>query len=354
MKYFDTYEQASKFAKLALDRMITLGVPPNPKNFTVWFAYFTKQHGDLNRLIDDMIADNQNLTPDHVERINEVFYGPDQAGEALRETSAKIQGAVSQVLDFIAKAGDETAQYGQALQDFSGQIAEDGGIDGIDGIDGIRDLVGTLIEDTRHMEEHSRQVQSKLATSTEEITTLRQDIESIRQESLTDGLTGIANRRSFDETLRQLADEAMAEGDDLCLLMCDIDHFKKFNDTWGHPLGDQVLRLVARTLVECIKGRDVAARYGGEEFTVILPQTELKNAVTLAQHIRSALATKKVVNRKTGKELGTVTISIGAALYRPGEPLAELIVRADAALYAAKAAGRNRVMAEAAPAVAVA
>ena len=126
--------------------------------------------------------------------------------------------------------------------------------------------------------------------------------------------------------------------------MCDIDHFKKFNDTFGHQTGDQVLRLVANCLSENVKGRDTAARYGGEEFAVILRGAPVDAAVTLADQIRMAVQSKKLVKKSTGDILGTITISIGAAEIGPGDAAASLIQRADACLYAAKNAGRNRVM----------
>ena len=129
--------------------------------------------------------------------------------------------------------------------------------------------------------------------------------------------------------------------------MCDIDHFKLFNDTWGHQTGDQVLRLVGHCLSENVKGRDTAARYGGEEFVVILRQTGLDSAVSLANQIRANVESKKLVKRSTGDILGTITISIGVAQLHPGESPSSLIERADTCLYAAKNAGRNRVMSEA-------
>jgi diguanylate cyclase len=131
------------------------------------------------------------------------------------------------------------------------------------------------------------------------------------------------------------------------LVMCDIDHFKTFNDTWGHQTGDQVLRLVANCLSENVKGRDTAARYGGEEFAVILPQTSLADAVGLADQIRGKVESKKLVKKSTGDILGMITISMGVAQYNPQESLDEFVARADTCLYAAKHAGRNRVVCEA-------
>ena len=139
--------------------------------------------------------------------------------------------------------------------------------------------------------------------------------------------------------------DSMATGKMLSLLMVDIDFFKKFNDEHGHQIGDEVIKLVARVLQSSIKGQDVAARYGGEEFSIILPDTSIQNAVSVGEHIRKSMASRKIVRRNSGKTFGNITLSIGAAQYEPGEAMSALIERADAALYQAKEGGRNRVMA---------
>lgn len=340
MEFFETDDEARSFAKTAIGLMDQLGVAPNPKNFAVWYAYCTKQYADLNHAIDSILKKTKKLSPKHTDEIYQTFFGADIEGSAIRDTSRNIQGALTQILDVLAESGKETAEYGQTLQDFSGRLSD------APQSDDLRGLVDGLLGETRKMEQHSRKVEDRLRTSSQEVGVLRSKLEMVQQEALTDGLTGISNRKSFDRFLRETANESEADETPLCLLMCDIDHFKKFNDTWGHQFGDQVLRLVAKTLVECIKGRDLAARYGGEEFAIVLPQTGLKNAVTLAENIRAALATKKVVKRSTGEDLGTVTMSIGAAEYRSGETLSKLVGRADTALYGAKQGGRNRVLSE--------
>jgi diguanylate cyclase len=134
-------------------------------------------------------------------------------------------------------------------------------------------------------------------------------------------------------------------------MLTDIDHFKAFNDNFGHLTGDQVLRLVAMAVKHNVKGKDTAARYGGEEFAVVLPNTALRAAVTVADHIRRAVMAKELMKRSTGEHLGRITISIGVAALRKGDSGQSLIERADTCLYAAKRHGRNRVMCETDPEV---
>ncbi len=168
----------------------------------------------------------------------------------------------------------------------------------------------------------------------------------MQKEALTDALTGIPNRKSFDMRLRVAAREARENEEPLSLLFADIDHFKHFNDTFGHQIGDQVLRLVARTLTDSVKGRDTPARHGGEEFAIILPQTPLNAARIVADQIRLGLMRRRLVGRDRRDNYGSVTLSFGAAEYRPGESLTTFVERADAALYFAKRHGRNRVATE--------
>src|SRR5208282_4840706 len=193
-----------------------------------------------------------------------------------------------------------------------------------------------LVSATRSMEARTKNLETELQRSSREVNELRSKLDDVRKESLTDQLTGIANRKAFDADLRDAVSQARESGEPLCLLMCDIDHFKAFNDTWGHLTGDQVLRLVAGCLSENVKGRDTAARYGGEEFAVILRNTSLTNAVGLANQIRLYVERKKLVKKSTGDILGTISISIGVAQLTGEDTLALFIQRADSCLYGAK------------------
>ena len=151
----------------------------------------------------------------------------------------------------------------------------------------------------------------------QEIEELQQNLEAVRTESLTDPLTTLANRKYFDVELGRAIAEAKQKSEPLSLLMTDVDNFKAFNDKYGHLTGDQVLRLVAISVKQNVKARDIAARYGGEEFMVALPSTPLQHAITIADQIRHAVMTKELMKRSSGERLGRVTISIGVAALRP-------------------------------------
>ncbi|GAB4414019.1 MAG: hypothetical protein OHK0032_10100 [Thermodesulfovibrionales bacterium] len=157
-----------------------------------------------------------------------------------------------------------------------------------------------------------------------------------------DGLTGLNNHRTFQERLEMEVARAKRYKHNMSLLMMDIDNFKKFNDTYGHRVGDEVLKRVACRVTESIRNVDFAARYGGEEFAVILPETPLDGAVVTAEKIREAVMNHKIMI--DNRDISSVTISIGVAAYPEDATEREsLIEKADKALYAAKKASRNRV-----------
>ena len=180
----------------------------------------------------------------------------------------------------------------------------------------------------------------------EEVGQLRTDLETIRTESLTDTLTSLGNRKFFNISLERSVAEAHAKTAPLSLLFADIDRFKGINDTFGHVVGDRVLRFVANTMKGTLTGNDIAARYGGEEFAVIMPKTPLRAAIEVADQLRVAVMKGELVRRSTGEKQTRVTISIGvAALHSRTTPQA-LIEAADVCLYAAKRSGRNCVVGE--------
>ncbi len=336
----DEIRQSAGLAEVAMKAMLTRGIPPTPHNYAVWYVYATKLRVELTREIDAIIADKREFTAKLNEELYTRFFDSREQLKALSEAGGQFQSMVDKVLQTVAIVGGETRAFGEKLDDYSIRL------DGEDGSRNAKTIVANLAEETRAVSERNRVLEAQITQSSSEIEELKQRLVAVRHEAFTDALTGIPNRHSFDENLRDMTAEAMATGEPLCLLILDIDHFKHFNDTFGHQVGDQVLRLVGHTLKDCVKGRDMPARYGGEEFVILLPQTKLPDAVTVADQIRTTLMRRKIVRRDSGKDYGTITVSVGVGLYRAGEPLEAIIQRADEALYRAKREGRNRVVAE--------
>ena len=340
MAYSEDFEKAGELAARAMSRMLDDRLPPNPENFTLWYAYHSGQLPDLTRAVELAQRDGAALTQAHCDELFKRFFTLDAEAQAIRETSERARSALGKILEMLNAAGSETNRYGHALAGFQGDLDEPMSMED------LRAMVAAIAAETTAIAEQQTRLQSQLLDSSQQLAEMRVSLDTARREAMTDGLTGIANRKAFDAALNEASREAAQETLPLSLLMVDIDHFKSFNDTHGHLVGDHVLRLVAKMLTECIKGRDTAARFGGEEFAIILPRTGLDNALKVAEQIRVNVGSRQIVNRSKGASYGTVTLSVGAAEFRPGESLADLIRRADAALYTAKRTGRNRVCGE--------
>lgn len=336
----ESLEQAREYAKAAFERMNGLSVRPVPTNFCVWYAYHTGRAPDLRRAIDILASNQQPFSEQVNEELYERFFTLGREQNELRAGMARVQETLSELVSNLGEAGKSTSRYNAALTEISGDIASD------PAPDTVTTLVKRLLAETATMQKKMELLDNRVTSSSQTISQLRDRLEGLRREALTDPLTGIANRKAFDTTLRDAARQAMETGAELSLLFLDIDHFKRFNDTWGHQIGDQALRLVAKTLTDNVKGQDLASRYGGEEFAVILPQTAIADAVTLANKIRHAFAVRRLVKKDTGETIGGITVSIGVSRFEPGESLSHFVERADLALYAAKRDGRNRVIAE--------
>ena len=313
----------------------------SPQNYEVWLTYFTHSSPDLRAALDKLMASGQPITPDDMEQMYERFFSTTHLSTQVMETGSRIAHEIADALDALKKAGATTERYGATLN-VAADSLQNSSIDG----DALKRLINVLASATTEMSKQNTSLSHKLAQSSQEMEKLRTSLRQARAEALTDALTGIANRKLFDETLRLRKEEADNEKTELALLLCDIDHFKSFNDTWGHQTGDQVIRFVASALTKFALPDHLVARYGGEEFAVIMPRTPLKEAGRIADQIRSAIEAKRLVRRSTNETIGAVTVSFGAALYSTGETVGQIITRADECLYMSKRSGRNRVTLE--------
>jgi diguanylate cyclase len=317
---------ADPVAIAAMQSMGEFGMVPTPDNFAIWYDYHAGINPDLKRTIDILISNKRGFDGPALEELHSSFFSNTKEQEVLRQTSLNVMAAAQKVTN------DQYTRDGSYLQDPSDRSFAH-----------LTRVLAHLIAETSEMAKRSDRLALRMRHSAEKIEGLERTLDKARREATLDSLTGIANRRSFDLDINELAAAAMNTGDDLCLIILDVDHFKKFNDTWGHQTGDEVLKLVAATVQQNVRGQDRAARYGGEEFAVILPCTPLEGAATVGENIRQAMETQQFVARESQKTISGITISLGVACYEPGEPLLDWIGRADNALYQAKHGGRNRV-----------
>jgi len=331
-------EQA--LAKAAFALMGELDVAPSPEHYELFYLFAEGDNAALSKTFVDMIRQKTPFTPLTLHSLALRFLARERTAKTMEDVGSSIGDMIDAVLGKLEKAGKDAGEYGRTLS------AAGSALGGNQSPAVVAKMIEKLVGATEAMEQRAKALEGELQRSSEQVTELKTQLDTVRKESRTDALTGIANRKTFDTELTEAIADAAVSGDTVALLMCDIDHFKRFNDTWGHQTGDQVLRLVANCLSENVKGRDTAARYGGEEFVVILRQAGLAGAVRLADEIRSSVEGKKLVKKSTGDILGTITISLGVAQLAPGDTAELLVQRADRCLYRAKNTGRNKVVAE--------
>jgi diguanylate cyclase len=332
--------QSMKVAEAACQAMATHGVMPTPHNYTVWYTYAAGNMPALGQAIDALLTKQTAFTDTINADLYKRYFGSAEDHVDVLETGGRLQAVIDQVSRYLDDHTGEIGNFGSTLDNISTAIGRS------QPQETVRALVADLIKETQSMAKRNYTLETRLGRIANEVTELRENLQVVQREALTDALTGIPNRKFFDTRLQEAVREALNESESLSLLLCDIDHFKRFNDSYGHQIGDQVLRLVARTLSDSVKGRDTPARFGGEEFAIILPRTKLAQAAIVADQIRNGVMRRRFVGKDTRDDYGGVTLSFGVAQYRANEELSELVGRADAALYHAKREGRNRVSTE--------
>ncbi|MFC3050512.1 GGDEF domain-containing protein [Kordiimonas pumila] len=340
MSFSDKKDDANVWAKQAFDLMDNHDIPAAPPNYEIWYNYASERYPELQRTLDQMITKNQRFEGHVNSELYNKFIGTSAETALIQKTGTQLQGQLATVLQALGVSSDQINGCNTSIRDSVSTYEKDMGPGS------LQSFVQQVVMQTKLIQQSNESLQDKLERSSAEIKALQESLIQIEAEVYSDGLTGIANRKKFDAFLVTAIADAEDTGKPLCLVFADIDFFKQFNDTFGHQVGDQVLKLVAGTLHANVKGHDLAARYGGEEFALVLPDTTLEGAYRLVEKIRDVIATRTIRNRQKNIDYGQVTISLGIACYRGGEDVADLIDRADKALYTAKDQGRNRAVTE--------
>ncbi len=331
-----------QYAKQALALMAKYGIPPTPNNYAVWYTHTTNESTSLSERITQHIKVgqpfdtpvNQALYEQHTNHIEQT----QNQNKAMHDTQDVLTDALEVITSIITEADSHNDTIQTRLDDI---------IDHKEDTQNVTNVIEALVAAAKEMKKSSLHMRNNLDESRKEVEGLKQNLAKVSEEADHDFLTGVYNRKALDANLDELLKQAAMTGQDLCFVMIDIDHFKDFNDSYGHLIGDEVLKMVAKILNKSLKGKDIVARFGGEEFAIVLPSTPIGNAVSVADNIRRSIANKELMHRSSGTSFGSVTVSMGVASYQyPDDTLESLIERADTALYRSKRGGRNRVTQE--------
>ena len=338
MKFSENSAQAANYLRQAVPKMVKHRIVPNPLNYTLWYRYYSKDLPLLNKELDQTVdrlgtcppSIGESLFLQHIDQL-------DKDNETHLVTfQAALADLVNDLSDSLEHNVKQTNVYSDALMDNLTEL----GAYGVD--EAAAPVLNELNANASAISSVSAEFQVKLSVAQSEIKALKTELENSKREASTDPLTGLYNRRVFESIYDQFVTDGN-DGDDLALIMMDIDKFKLFNDVHGHLVGDQILKFVGKLLKTECKGSVVPVRLGGEEFALLCPSLNLTQAYDVAENVRAKLAGSQFTSKRTGQKMPPVTASFGVALKKPGELLRHIMDRADEAMYAAKDAGRNQV-----------
>lgn len=331
IKYDETAVRAAECLRMALPLMTRQAARPHPLSYAVWYEHVAGRNAALSAEIESLMADGVMLDDAQTARLYHQHV-MDVDTQVTARVAEGFRGILDNVGESARRAGVHSERFESALANWQQAVA--------DGSAAQPALSEAMRIDTQAMRTAVGELQSRLQGSRGEVERLKRELDRAREEAMRDALTGLANRRAFDLRLAACLGDDGVQG---CLLLTDIDHFKKVNDTYGHLFGDQVLRAVAQGVRACVSPEHMAARVGGEEFGILMPEAGLLHAQAMAEKIRSTVANSRIRRREGGDLIGQVTVSLGVAARRRSESADAWFERTDQALYAAKHAGRNRV-----------
>jgi len=336
MHYLDSKDRSAELLRLAIPMMAQHPAPLHPITYAVWYDYLAGRNADLKAEVDAAATRKVPLGDELVHTLYSRHIA-DAAEQATRKVTTDLQDMLHDVETTTAKTGEKVSEFQVSLQQQNHRLP------GLSTAASIGTAIEGLLNDTRDAGASLAVLSNRLQAATAELDQLKRELDHAKVQATLDALTGVTNRRGFEEALAQMPREHPEGAPGPCLLLIDLDHFKQINDRYGHVFGDTVLKNIAHAIRSCVKGRDLVARFGGEEFVVLLPATALAGAMALAEQIRGTIAGARIRRGNTSETIGAITVSIGVATWRSGEGAETMIERADRALYQSKSAGRNQV-----------
>lgn len=337
IRYTQSRERSAEVLRAVLAHIGQHEACCNPVTFSVWYEHAAGMNAGLSQAIDKCMRAKTSLDDATMLRLyREHVAEPDL--DAVQQINTEMQRVMSGVAANASSTGDSAGSFGVQIDRLAMALAQGASGD-------LPALLSGASAGAQAMKGSTATLVRQIREGQLEIERLRTDLVRARDEVLLDPLTGVLNRRGFDQRLAALVRQRAEDARSHSLVMIDIDHFKKVNDTHGHVVGDQVIRGLAELLRRSVpEGEQRVARYGGEEFAVLLPGISEAEGVRLADAVRRQVGAMKIRDRRTQRVLTQVTISAGVAALAPEDDPTNWVARADAALYQSKQAGRDRVM----------
>ena len=336
--YDATPEQNAGYLRQSLPLMMKNNVSADPINYAIWYEYVAGNNGKLKDDLDTLVSSKQAITS---EKSIDLYkqHVCNASVESFEKINKQLQIILNDTTETVSLAGEKALKAGDSFQETS-KILQN-----TDNIDDIKSVLSQVVAETQLLAKTSQDLNSKLDDANSEMKEMREELTQVREAAITDALTGLLNRRAFDDVLQDLVNQSPSENG-FSLVILDLDYFKKINDTFGHLTGDKVLRYIAGVLKQQIAENHFAARYGGEEMALIMPDTELGKAVEITEGIRKIVEKNCLKRKDDGESIGKITFSAGVACFKLEDTVERLIERADRALYEAKDTGRNQVVVE--------
>lgn len=329
-------EESFATLKQTIPLMLKHKISAIPTNYALWYTYVSNEQPELKAALDEVLDNNMQLSEIKTKELYRNYIAEQEEVSAW-ELRQSLEAMMVELSQSLKDTRSETTSFKNIMDSCVDDLAkvEKEGLS----VEEVMALVRNLVKDTQNIHRSTISFNAALTDAQNEIETLRAQLEKSQQQALYDALTGLCNRRYFDE---ELATQALTQN--VCLILVDLDHFKKINDNYGHVMGDLVLKATAKKLQATCRDGAQAFRFGGEEFAVIVPTANFAKARSIAESMRTAIEKISVKDKRSGETLGDIAASFGVAQLTKGmNPLA-LIEKADKQLYEAKRLGRNRVM----------
>lgn len=334
----DAPEKAQRIFDQLIDIFEEQEINPTPLNYYIWYQYYKGDHPKFRQEMDNALQDPFGYNDRLGRRLYDEYFADDESGSDFDQAFKRL---INLVIKKMNVWSDKLEKHTEDLNQYTTSLASND----IDAAT-LKELTHSVLNTASSMKQSSEEFQKEMMDSNDEILRLRKELIEARAETLTDELTEIGNRKAFNNAIQDLTDNTQDNPQSLVLILTDIDHFKRFNDTFGHLVGDSVLRYFANLMKKTKDDSETVCRYGGEEFAILLSHSSLEQAKERAESIRHSLEIAKLKRKDSEKTLGKITASFGIAAYQGEdiETLEEWIKRADDALYEAKSQGRNQII----------